>query len=71
MTNSCATSFGLARAENSPVSPGLDTAPRFDLGQRSFMSLSGTTINASLLAHVSVVVASVVSVSIRRAPRGA
>lgn len=35
------------------------------------MSLSGTTIKSYLLAHVSVVVASVVSVSISRAPRGA
>lgn len=51
--------------------PGLDTASGFDLGLGSYMSLSGTTINASPLAHVSVVVASVVSVSIRRAPRGA
>ena len=71
MTNSRATSLGLARAESSPVSPGLDTAPRFDVGYTFFMSLSGTTINASPLAHVSVVVASVVSVSISRAPRGA
>lgn len=63
--------LGHARSQNAPTRPGLDTAPRFDLGQRSFMSLSGTTINASPLAHVSVVVASVVSVSIRRAPRGA
>lgn len=63
--------LGHAHSQNAPTRPGLDTAPRFDLGRRSFMSLSGTTINASLLAHVSVVVASVVSVSIRRAPRGA
>ena len=71
MTNSRATSFGLAHSQNAPTRPGLDTAPRFELGHDSFMSLSGTTINSSPLAHVSVVVASVVSVSIRRAPRGA
>jgi len=61
--------------DSSPENPpqtSLDTASRVRLFRRRHMNLPGTTL-ASLLAHTSVVVASVVSVSasvVTTAPRG-
>jgi hypothetical protein len=60
------------REEICPLETSLDTAALVRLFRRRHMNLNGTTL-ASLLAHTSVVVVSVVSVSasvVTTAPRG-